>query len=68
VETRSAYRVSVRRSECKRSLGRPWVRWEDNIEMDLEEVGWGSMEWIDLAWDSDRRQALTNLVLTFVFH
>jgi hypothetical protein len=40
--------------EGKRPLGRPGSRWEDNIEVDLKEVGWGGMEWIDLAQDRDR--------------
>ena len=52
-EMRSAYRDSVGRSEGKRSLGRHRRRREDNIKMDLE-VAWGSMDWIDLARDSDR--------------
>jgi hypothetical protein len=42
------YRVLVGRHEAKRPLGRPRRKWEDNIKMDLQEVGWG-MDWIDLA-------------------
>ena len=46
---RYAYRVLVGKPERKRSLGRPRSRWEYNIKMDLQEVGWESMDWIDLA-------------------
>jgi hypothetical protein len=45
----NAYRILVRKPERKRSLGRPRRRWEDNMKMDLREVGWPGMEWIDLA-------------------
>ena len=41
--------------EEKGPLGRPWRRWEDNIKMDLQEVGSGGMDWIELAQDRDRR-------------
>ena len=53
-----AYRVLVGKPEGKRTLGRPRYRWEDNIKMHLEEVGWRCMEWIDLAQDKDRLQLL----------
>jgi hypothetical protein len=43
-----AYRILVGRPEGKRPLGRPRRRWEYNIKMDLQEVGWGGMDWIDL--------------------
>ena len=46
-----------------RPLGRPRSRWEDNIKMDLQEVGCGSMNWIELAKDRDRWQALVNAVM-----
>ena len=49
--------------EVKRQLGRPRHRWEDNINMDLQEVGCGGMDWIDLAQDRDRWQALVNAVI-----
>jgi hypothetical protein len=52
-ETRGAYRILVRRPEGRRPLGRPRRRWEDNIKMDLEEVGWG-MDCIELPQDRDR--------------
>jgi hypothetical protein len=47
-EGRGAYRVLVGRSEGRRPLGRLRRRWEDNIKMDLQEVGWGGMDWIDI--------------------
>ena len=49
--------------EGKRPLGRPRCRWEDNIKMDLQVVGWGGMDWIDLAQDRDRLRALLNAVM-----
>jgi hypothetical protein len=48
-ERRVAYRVLVGKPEGKRPLGRPGRRWEDNIKMDLREVGWEGMDWIILA-------------------
>jgi len=48
-ERRDAYWVLVGRREGKRPLVRPRHRWEDNIKMNLQEVGWGGMDWIDLA-------------------
>jgi hypothetical protein len=53
----------VRRSEGKRPLGRPRHRWEDNIKFYLQEVGWGGMDWIDLAEDRDRWCAVANVVM-----
>ena len=49
--------------EGKRTLGRPRSRWEDNIKMDLQEVGCGGMEWIELAQDRYRWRALVNAVM-----
>jgi hypothetical protein len=46
-------------------LGRPRRGWEDNIKMDLQEVGCGGMEWIDLAQDIDRWRDLVNVVVNF---
>jgi hypothetical protein len=46
---RNAYRILVGKPEGKRPLRRPRHRWVDNIKMDLREIGWGGMEWIDLA-------------------
>jgi hypothetical protein len=53
-ERRGVYRVLVGKPEGKRPLGRPRCRWEDNIKMDLQEVGYGGMDWIKLAQDRDR--------------
>jgi hypothetical protein len=58
-----AYRILVGRPEGRRPLGRPRHRWEDNIKTDLREVGWGSMNWIELAQDRDRWWALVNAVM-----
>ena len=49
--------------EVKRPLGRPRRRWEDNIKMDLQEVGFGGMDWIEPAQDRYRRRALVNEVM-----
>ncbi|KAJ4433053.1 hypothetical protein ANN_15310 [Periplaneta americana] len=53
-EYRNAYRVLVGRPEGKRPLGRPRRRWEDNIKMDLREMGYDDRDWINLAKDRDR--------------
>jgi hypothetical protein len=63
-EGRGVYRVLVGKPEVKRPLGRPRRRWEDNIKMDLQEVGCGCMDWIELAQDRDRWRALVNAVMT----
>jgi hypothetical protein len=60
---RGAYRALVGKPEGTRPLERPRCRWEDNIKMDLREVGWGGMGWINLAQDRDRWQALVNAVM-----
>ena len=62
-ERSGVYRVIVGKSEGKRPLGRPRRRWEDNIRMDLQEVGCGGMDWIELAQDRDRWRALVNGVM-----
>ena len=61
-ETRGVYRVLVGKPAGKRLLGRPRRRWEDNIKMDLKEAD-GVMDWIELAQDRDRWQALVNAVM-----
>jgi hypothetical protein len=62
-EGRGAYSILVGRPEGRRPLGRLRCRWEDNIKMDLQEVGWGGMDWIGLAQDRDRRRVLVNAVI-----
>ena len=54
--------------EGKGPLRRPRRRWEDNIKMDLQEMGCGGMYWIELAWDRGQVRALVSAVLTFGFH
>jgi len=62
-DKRAVYRVLVGKPEGKRSHGRPSHRWEDNIKMDLQEMGYGVMDWIDLFQDRDRWRALVNAVM-----
>ena len=62
-ERRGVYRVLVGKPEGKRQFGRPRRRWEDNIKMDLQEVGCGGMDWIDMVQDRDRWWALVNAVM-----
>jgi hypothetical protein len=56
-------RILVGKPEGKRPLGRPRRRWVDNINMDLREIGWDGVDWIDMAQDSDQWRALVNTVL-----
>jgi hypothetical protein len=60
-DKKSAYRILVGRPEGKRPLGRPRCRWVD-IKMDLREIGWGGMDWIDLAQDTDQWASLVKKV------
>ena len=62
-EGRGMYRVLVGKPEGKRPLGRPRRRWDDNIKTDLQEVGFGSMDWIQVAQDRDRWRALVIAVM-----
>jgi hypothetical protein len=62
-EKRNAYRILVGKPEGKGALGRPRVKWVDNIKMDLREIGWDSMDWIDLAQDKDQWRALVNTLM-----
>ena len=64
VEGRGVYRVLERKPEGKRTMGRPGPRWEDNIMMDLREVGEGG-DWMVLAQDRGRWWALVNTVMNF---
>jgi hypothetical protein len=58
-EDRKVYKVLLGKPKGKRPLGKPRHRW-DGIRMDLREIGWGSIEWIQLAQDMDRWQAVVN--------
>jgi hypothetical protein len=62
-DRRNAYRILVGKPEGKRPLGRPRCRWEDNIRMDLREIGWDGMDWIDMAQDRDQWRSLVNTVM-----
>jgi hypothetical protein len=62
-EKRNAYRILVGKPEAKRPLGRPRRRWVDNINMDLREIGWDGVDWIDLAQNRDQWRALVNTVM-----
>jgi hypothetical protein len=61
-EESGVHRVLVGKPEGKRPLGRPRRRWEDNIQMDVEEVGEGRGDWMELAQDRDRWRALVSTV------
>ena len=52
--------------EGKRPFGRPRLRWEDNIKMDLQEVGCGGMDWVELPQDRDRWRELVNVVMNLL--
>jgi hypothetical protein len=62
-EVSDAYNILVGRPEGRRPLGIPRRRWEDNIKIDLREIGFGDVDWIHLAQDMDRWRALVNTVL-----
>jgi hypothetical protein len=62
-EKENAYGILVGKPEGKRPLRRPRRRWEDDIRVDLREIGWGGMYWIDLAQDRDQLRALVNTVM-----
>jgi hypothetical protein len=62
-KVRGAYNILVCRPEGRRPLGRPSRRWEDNIKMDLTEIGLGDVDWIHWAQDRDRWRALVNTVM-----
>jgi hypothetical protein len=62
-ETTNAYRILVGKPERKRTLGRPRRRWVNNIKIDLTEIGWDGMDWIDLAQGRDQWRALVNTVM-----
>jgi hypothetical protein len=66
-EKRNAYRILVGKPEGKRPLGRLRRRWEDNIKMDVRQMEWGGMDWIDLAQNRDQWTALVNKVMNLRF-
>jgi hypothetical protein len=61
-ETRTAYRIFVKNPQGKRPLGRPRRRWVDNIKMDLREIEWDGVDWIELAEDRDQCRALVRFL------
>jgi len=63
LERRDVYGVLVRKPERRRPLGRPKCKWDDNIKMDLQEVGCGGVDWIDLVQDWDRWRTLLTTVM-----
>jgi hypothetical protein len=64
-EKRNVYRILLGNPGGKKPLGRRRRRWMDNIKMDLREVGWNGMEWIDLVQDRDQWRSLVNAVMNF---
>jgi hypothetical protein len=62
---RNVYKISVGKPEGKRPLGRCRSRWEDNIRVDLKEIGWDCLDWMHLAQDRDQWHAIVNTVMNF---
>jgi hypothetical protein len=62
-EKRNSYRILVGKPEEKRPLGRARRRWVGSIKIDLREIGWDGMDWIDLAQDRDQWRTLVNTVM-----
>jgi hypothetical protein len=62
-EKMNVYRLLVGKPEGRRTLGRPRLRWVDNIKMNLVQIGWGSVDWIGLARDRESWGALVNAVM-----
>jgi hypothetical protein len=62
-ENRNAYRILVGKPEQKRPLERARRRWVDNIKMDLREIGWDGVDWVDMAQDRDWWRVLVNTIL-----
>jgi len=67
-DMRNAYNILVGKRERKRPLGRPGHRLEDNIRMNLREIGWEGVDWIHLAQDRDKWWALVNTVMNLRFY
>jgi hypothetical protein len=66
-ETRTPYRILVEKPEGRRPLGRPRRRWVDNIKLDLREMDWDGVDWIELAQDRDQWRAVVNTVMNLRF-
>jgi hypothetical protein len=62
-EKRNAYRILVGKLEGKIQLGKPGRRWEDNVKMDLQEIGWSDMDWVHLAQDRGQWRTPVNTVM-----
>jgi hypothetical protein len=62
-EKSNAYRILVGKPEGKRPLGRSRRKWVNNFKMYLTAIGWGGMDWIDLAQDRDQQRVLVNMVM-----
>jgi hypothetical protein len=62
-ENRNPYRILVGKPEGKRQVGSPRRRWVDSIKIDIREIGWDGMDWIDLAQDREQWRALVNTVM-----
>jgi hypothetical protein len=67
-EKRTLYWILVGKPERKRPLETSRCRWDDNIKMYLREIGWGGIDWIDLAQDRNRWRALVNTAMNLGFH
>jgi hypothetical protein len=65
---KNAYNILVVKSEWKGPLGRPMRRWEENIRLDLREIGWEGVDWMHLAQDKDQWRVLVNTVMNLRFH
>ena len=65
-EKTNAYKILVGTPEGKRPVGNPRQRWKNNIKVDLKEVGWWGMDWINLAVDRDKQQVVINMVMCFL--
>jgi hypothetical protein len=64
VKKRNTHRILVGKPEGRKLLGRPRRRWVDNIEMELKDIGWSGMNYIDLIQDRDQWRALVNIELS----
>jgi hypothetical protein len=62
-DKKNTYKILVGKPEGKSPLGRPRRRWVNGVNIDLREIGWGGMDWIDLAQDRDQRRAFVNTVM-----